>query len=195
MPQTAPVESSTNSFAGLLASLAEPQKAPAPRWDDDLADDIATISYEQAVRSATRYQPLSFEPQPAPAEGIVATGSPGPQTSLEPAQSPSASTRDRRKTSSITIRLNEQECAQLRLRAAEAGLTVSAYLRSCTLEIESLRAQVKETLARLRQSSPRSAEPNVPAKPLQAAAPGNWRRIWPFGHSRRVKPVSPDTRC
>jgi hypothetical protein len=195
MPQTAPVESPTNSFAGLLASLASPQKASAPRWDDDLADDIATISYEQAVRPPARYQPLSSELQPAPAEGTFATGSPGPQTSLEPAQSPPASTTDRRKSASITIRLSEQEYAQLRLRAAEAGLNVSAYLRSCTLEIESLRAQVKETLAQLRQSSSRSAEPIAPAKPFQAAAPGNWRRIWPFGHSRRVRPGSPDARC
>jgi len=32
----------------------------------------------------------------------------------------------------------------------EAGLTVSAYLRSCTFEAEALRAQVKEALAELR---------------------------------------------
>ena len=54
------------------------------------------------------------------------------------------------KSASITIRMSNAECAQLRKRAAEAGLTVSAYLRSCTFEAESLRALVKDTLAQLR---------------------------------------------
>ena len=51
--------------------------------------------------------------------------------------------------------MSEVESAQLRQRAAEAGLTISAYLRSCTFEAESLRAQVKETLAQLRAPSVR----------------------------------------
>ena len=64
------------------------------------------------------------------------------------------------RTASITIRLSEAECAQLRQRAAESGLTVSAYLRSCTLEVESLRAQVKDTLAQLRAPKPTAPEPD-----------------------------------
>lgn len=58
-----------------------------------------------------------------------------------------------RKCASITIRLSKAEGEQLRRRAAEAGLTVSAYLRSCTFEAEALRAQVKEVLAELRKTS------------------------------------------
>lgn len=57
------------------------------------------------------------------------------------------------RSASVTIRLSNQECAQLRQRAAEAGLTVSAYLRSCVLEADSLRAQVKEALAELRTTA------------------------------------------
>jgi predicted DNA binding CopG/RHH family protein len=57
------------------------------------------------------------------------------------------------KDASITIRLSKAECAQLHRRASEAGLTVSAYLRSCTFEAESLRAMVKETLAQLRSAT------------------------------------------
>ncbi len=73
------------------------------------------------------------------------------------------------KSASITIRLSKAECAQLRKRAAEAGLTVSAYLRSCTFEAETLRAQVKEALAQLRPAtSKRNAAPH----------PASVRRSW-----------------
>jgi len=78
------------------------------------------------------------------------------------------------KRASITIRLSEQECAQLRQRAAEAGLSVSAYLRSCTLEVEDLRAQVKATLAEMRSATPPKMEPRT-ADPIA----GNqwWSRL------------------
>jgi hypothetical protein len=197
MPQTAAVESSTSSFAGLLASIAAPQKGPAPQWDDDLADDIATISYEQTRRAQAGYEPLLTGPQPPIAStGNTSTlhgttGTPQPETSLQPGKSPSASIRDCRRTASVTIRLSEPECAQLRRRAAEAGLSVSAYLRSCTLEVESLRAQVKEALAELRQSSSKAPGPSAPATPSRATAPANWRRLWPFGHPTRVTRASP----
>jgi hypothetical protein len=42
----------------------------------------------------------------------------------------------------------------LRQRAAEAGLTISAYLRSCAFEVETLRAQVKQTIAEMRHAEP-----------------------------------------
>jgi hypothetical protein len=74
------------------------------------------------------------------------------------------------KSASITIRLSKVECTQLRIRAAEAGLTVSAYLRSCTFETESLRALVKDTLAQLRTKRSRLA----------------WlHRLWPYSQNRQ----------
>ena len=171
------------AFAGLLASLAAPQKPSASAWDEELADDIATISYEPALRSPARYQ--------APAADRVMgcrrnRDLPAAQAPYGSGPSPSLP-RNRLKTASITIRLSEAECDQLRQRAAEAGLSVSAYLRSCTLEVETLRAQVKETLAQLRQSSPtRSPEVIAPAQVLRpSAAPGIWHRLWALGSFRR----------
>ncbi len=58
------------------------------------------------------------------------------------------------------MRMTEEECVQLHHRAAEAGLTVSAYLRSCAFEVETLRAQVKEALAQLNAASAAAAERN-----------------------------------
>lgn len=126
-----------SSFAGLLATIAAPQN-PLPPWNDDgLADDVASISYERALRSHVRVRPGNSDTMPAPPPAPVPEGK-------------DAFRGKAIKSSSITIRLSEPECAQLRRRAAEAGMTVSAYLRSCTLEVESLRSQVKQTLAEMR---------------------------------------------
>lgn len=72
------------------------------------------------------------------------------------------------RTVSVTIRLSKAECVRLHQRAAEAGVTVSAYLRSCTFEAEALRAQVKAVLAELRSAAAKE-------KP---AAPVKERRSW-----------------
>jgi hypothetical protein len=127
------------SFAGLLATMAAPQGRQAPWNDEGLADDVASISYEQALRAHARVRPASANTESKPE--ALPPAAPLPAAPL--------------KTASITIRLSETECAQLRRRAAEAGLSVSAYLRSCTLEVESLRAQVKQTLSELRSSAPK----------------------------------------
>jgi len=52
----------------------------------------------------------------------------------------------------VSIRLNDSEIERLRQRAAESGISVSAYMRSCVLEAEHLRAQVKQALAEMRAS-------------------------------------------
>jgi len=66
-------------------------------------------------------------------------------------------------------RLSQTECGQLRTRAAEAGLSISAYLRSCTFEAETLRSQVKEALAQLRTGEPSGKARDV----AQAGVPGS----------------------
>ena len=65
----------------------------------------------------------------------------------------------------------------MRERAAEAGLTVSAYLRSCVFEVEDLRAQVKQALAEMRSAAPLEES----RKPVPVVAPSTgWRdRILP----------------
>lgn len=89
------------------------------------------------------------------------------------------------KSASITIRLSEAECTQLRLRAAEAGLTVSAYLRSCTFEAESLRALVKETMAQLRSATAAQKQP-VPTPAGRSWFQWLMRLITPWQTNQRV---------
>jgi len=227
----------STSFAGLLAALAAPAQTPespgnessstrwrpAPSWnEDDLADDVATLSYESALKAHARYhptdqsltQPADSEPfryeeassaasAPCPihsapvAEWVGNQASLGATSSQEPGatseQMPSflrtAPFERNLKDSSITIRMSKAECAQLHRRAAEAGLTVSAYLRSCTFEAESLRTMVKDTLAQLRsvatQAKPARSAPTLRSRFRKLAS---WlaRLLTPWNSSQRV---------
>jgi hypothetical protein len=150
-PQAAVPSTASASFASVLAALARPAQENEADWvDRDLEDDMATISYEQALRSQARFRPAD------PDQGSTMQDLPISRphsTSGRPVPE-----RKDRKAASITIRLSEAECAQVRQRATDAGLTMSAYLRSCVLEAEILREQVKEALTQFRSVSPTVAE-------------------------------------
>lgn len=213
---TTPSAAAAN-FAGLLAALTAPSpsprdsfddvplpgKKPAQAWnDDDLADDVATLSYERALRAHARYRSPavadqtftpSVEPEPTeqesvqpafpqqkegPASPFVAAAQTGfrPAADPEPAPLRAGIFERNLKDASITIRVSKAECAQLHQRAAEAGLTVSAYLRFCTFEAESLRAEVKRTLMDLKTGATQAQ----PARLSQSSNPEPRRRSW-FG--------------
>lgn len=194
MPQPAPAQPSPSlsSFAGLLASFATPPP-PSDAADDaalwsssDLGEDVATLTYESALRTHARYRPANREfardsdrsdasltdawsgtradaPSAIGTADAVATAGAteaaraiATADALNPAGAAlaaiTAPDRDLRSTS-VTIRLSRMESARLHQRAAEAGLTLSAYLRSCAIEAEALRAQVKQALAELKAGS------------------------------------------
>jgi len=159
MPSPAPTASPTpSSFAGFLAALTQPDRAETDRpkppirahvWNDDLlADDVATLSYEQALRAHARYHADDPGADPEMATTPLPAEAAAPQTEavLRVPSTPGKVLKE----ASITIRLSRDEGVQLRRLAAEAGLTVSAYIRSCTFEAESLRALVKDTISQLR---------------------------------------------
>ncbi len=173
-PATSQPSPSLSGFAGLLATLASsPTSLPsdaaadAPLWNSrDLGEDVATLSYEHALRAHARYRPLNRDSSRVDRSAML-PGELGNDTSAEAAIKNDAAVAnvaadvapgwtfgtspDRElRSASVTIRLNKAECARLHRRAAEAGLTVSAYLRSCALEAEALRAQVKQALTELK---------------------------------------------
>lgn len=174
MQQTSQEQASSDSshFAGLLAALALPRDEPAagvastssaPLWNDgDLGEDVATLSYERALRAHARYHPAErgnwAETQVAEMRiGDIPAAKHGAANSGEGFQAqesvmPRIARDGDLRTASVTIRLNKVECERLRKRAGEAGLTVSAYLRSCTFEAEALRAQVKKALEEMRRT-------------------------------------------
>jgi hypothetical protein len=178
----------------MLASLSTPAQKRDPAWNDGLADDVATLSYERALQTHARYhstdrsdrsltqapdpQPMLFDESDLKAAAPPTTTAAGNAASFFKSGSGSAvghgsspALDKNLKRSSITIRLSRAERDQVHQRAAEAGLTVSAYLRSCTLEVESLRALVKETLAQLQAAQ-------VTGKPSPSAQTGPARLGW-----------------
>jgi hypothetical protein len=201
------------NFAALLTALAEPEhdsaqeensaggrlsspgRRSASAWSDDgLEDDVATLSYEYALKAHARYRAPDQLLIPLAEAGIVpAAAVPVPVAKRLHAEHPQTEARGLRtalarnlKDASITIRMSKAECAQLQKRAAEAGLSVSAYLRSCTVEAESLRAMVKETLEQLRAAT----NEEKPAG-LRPSRLGRWsgelgRLLTPWRNSQRV---------
>jgi hypothetical protein len=164
--------SAPSSFAGFLSALTSPAPSSGnASWNDDaLAGDVATLSYESALKAHSRYKPAPEPlPQSSPVCGLErdspATGSlsPGAASQSQPRSPTSAIAPGDLKSASITIRVSQAECAQLRQRAAEAGMTISAYLRSCTFEAEALRGQVKQALAQLRAAASANEKQPAPA--------------------------------
>ena len=140
-----------DAFASLLAALAAPVcdedagLMPNP-GESDLKEDIVALSCEI-----------------------------GPSRSEDrEMKNQAASFTPEKRSASVTLRMSRAECDQIRQRAAEAGLTVSAYLRSCALEAESLRAQVKDALAAMRAAAPQPAQ-RVSNAPVESV-----RRWWFF---------------
>lgn len=167
-PETTEHEAASTSFAGLLAAITASKTtspdAQSPRsYTDRFEDDVATLSYERALQNHARYR-SSEQPAPFAAMG----SSPGARPKISAANGlnaePSMLEREKkvestRRSASVTIRMSPEEYVQLQQRSAEANLTISAYLRSCTFEAEVLRAQVKQALADLRTMPTRAQQP------------------------------------
>lgn len=170
----------------MLAAIASPfleEPDPAKAWDErELGDDVVALSYERALSQHARYnrKPLpdlgnnrcDWPPKTAaPVDGnsLTSLANQAPEDAPAIRAPHDASDHDLR-TTSVTVRLSKAECERLHQRAMEAGLTVSAYLRSCTIEAEALRTQVKEAMARLRSATGQFDEDAV------AKAPGPTNR-------------------
>lgn len=162
-PAQAQPSPGSSSFAGLLASLASPHQPEndAQFWSgSDLGEDVATISYESALRTHARYRPADRDEwQKTPANNSVADDAKASDAGIKPRREGAVAQKDSAlpaghdgdlRRASVTVRLSKAEVDRLRQRAGEAGLTISAYLRSCTFEVEALRGQVKAALAELR---------------------------------------------
>lgn len=165
-----PAPRDASTFASLLASLTGAPQKSSEMWDDSaLLDDVATISYEQALRSHRRVpaMDLASAESPIPEDPVIASPKAVPDTNIK-----------QRKTASITIRVTKAEEAQLHERAAAAQLSISAYLRSCIFEAESLRAQVKEALSQMKAvTTPEPRPESKPATTWRTRLLPRWSRL------------------
>lgn len=178
MQELAPSASAKSpfNFANLLASLTGTLQNDD--WNNNaLADDVATLTYEQALGSHRHRIPAPANPGETQRQ-VPFSAAPHPK--------PLSSTGKRNsKSASITIRVTAEEQAQLQQRAAAAQLSVSAYLRSCIFEAESLRTQVREALAEMQSAAPKSESPAG----IYGASRNWYDGLFPFW-SRRQKQSS-----
>jgi len=205
MQQPATTELSS-TFAGVLAAITAPGRSRSPSRElEGLEDDVVELTYERALRAHSRFRthesgdrssipvsrqeplrivevfPADLEPAAEPAPKLAAVlriTEAQPESAFETSAAPARKLKSAR----ITMSLSIAEHAQLRARAAEAGLTLSAYLRSCTVEAESLRAQVKLTLAQLRGESSNENHGSAPASSSWFQRLPFWR--WAHGSLR-----------
>jgi len=160
-----------HDFAGLFAALAATKQSDLPKWtDEELPQDVATLSYERALRTHARYKTSDADYMGAAQNCEIQSAR--SSASVNPLKPVVSRSEHDRKCASVTIRMSHAECEQLRERATEAGLTISAYLRSCTFEAETLRAQVKKALAEIRNTPASAAEPQQAMEMQLAKANG-----------------------
>ena len=168
-------DSGGDSFAAFLARLAElpdsdadtPDPLVPPEPADLCEEEIASLSYEHVLRGMARASSIA-EPVRRDSESSLAR--PSFSTAVSTVVKISEPRRRR-----ATIRLTAGEDEILRQRAVESGLALSAYVRSCVFEVESLRAQVRQMMAELRAVAPGPSysvtEPQMPTFPVQPARP------------------------
>jgi hypothetical protein len=181
-PAQSPASSAPANFAGLLAALASPPTEDAAlaraSSESDLGDDVVTLTYDRALRAHARYKPVGKIDWRLTQEGrteaeivedteLLRAATRRGGSNAQANETPRGANDGDLRSASVTIRLSKAECTRLRKHAAEAGVTVSAYLRSCTFEAEALRAEVKAALAELRSAAMKN-RPDAPAKKRRA---------------------------
>jgi hypothetical protein len=182
MPGTA-TAISYDSFASALEGFAASSSPAASAVGDGLEDDIATISYEKILRSQTRKRPAASVKPPSPKPPAMR-----PQQTTRkqpvpihiakrtPEAVPAPARRSHLRSARVTVRLTAEEHTQLQERAASADISASAYMRSCLVDAEALRAQVRQALEQFRAASGVPAETTPPAAQPPARRPGLFAR-------------------
>jgi hypothetical protein len=152
-------------------SRAEAHTEACPETVDAFQSGSANFPFQNQAASSPARQPGTRRP-------------PGRNSPLE---NPGSSLRVQNsltldfKRSAVSMRLSEPESERLRQRAAESGLSVSAYMRSCVLEADHLRFQVKQALAEMRA---RTQEPDPPCLPAPVGREGG--RVWTWLRTKTV---------
>jgi len=78
----------------------------------------------------------------------------------------------------VSIRLNEEEMTLLRQRAAESGISISEYVRSCVVEADQLRVQVKQVVADMRSAPTAERREGVEAQLASQPRMEAGARLW-----------------
>ena len=122
--------------------------------DEAFTDAPDTVNLSSAVPEAHAVAPVKRESTWPPVFGAMLAEALTPAAHHSGALAriwPPANRPERQMSMSLRVAASEQ--ALIKARAAEAGISASAYLRQCALEVEQLRAQVQHTLAVIERKS------------------------------------------
>lgn len=112
-------------------------------------------------------QPKSSRPKPSPKHSRRAPSDLTGIHAIAPAKSSTGIQPSSNRVVSLSVRLAAEECALVKSRAAEARLSVSAYLRQCALDVDAMRIFVEKISAELQAST---AAPHAAFQPALLAA-------------------------
>lgn len=103
-----------------------------------------------ARRQARTPKPTSGRRKSSKADSEVV---PQKHSALAPAKAAHSLQRPSNRVVSLSVRLAAEECALVKSRAADARLSVSAYLRQCVLDVDAMRIFVEKISAELQQTA------------------------------------------
>ncbi|MFZ0661059.1 MAG: hypothetical protein WAM66_00065 [Acidobacteriaceae bacterium] len=141
-PVAAPV-ASERSASGRSKAAAAKARNPKRSATKSHIKNHATAG--QSAKSATK-------PVPSPKDAARPAFREVLAEAVCPAEVVVAQPMELSRQAAISIRLAPSERALIKTRAAEAGITASAYVRQCALEVEQLRAQVRAAVAAMERA-------------------------------------------
>jgi hypothetical protein len=166
------------------AKKNQPSAAPATKQETKQAapqtrrKSTATVEREDVAREIRNIRTRNLRTQSHAAKNAAASAvKPEPKSTpkafrealeeaVQPTELVTAQPAELGRQVAISIRLAPAERALIKTRAAEAGITASAYIRQCALEVEQLRTQVRETILALELGAASAVAPmSPPASP------------------------------
>lgn len=149
-----------------------------PKTDSAKKRGLARRATKQAQAKSADARAAAATSTPAAAKAVPVPKDSAPRATfwdvlgdaVRPAEMVAAQPAALARQVAISIRLAPAERALIKTRAAEAGVSASAYMRQCALEVEQLREQVRQAIAAMERGG--AVQIEAPAQ-----APGLFSRI------------------
>ncbi|MBX6360981.1 MAG: hypothetical protein IRZ03_12980 [Acidobacterium ailaaui] len=152
---------STQSAVEDISTIVSRFQAWTAAQSQPETSEVRELSYEEArrPRTASAKEPKASAPKrrctsPKKSAPVKQKTAPFKQVLAESAAIVPAGKKPAAlvpRTTTLSVRMTDAEQKLLRLRAADAGLSASTYLRHCILEVDDLREQVQELIAENQQ--------------------------------------------
>jgi hypothetical protein len=152
VPQTYTQHMSTQPAVEDISAVVSRFQAWAGRQTQS-NPEAREISYEEALRPKRQKAPAKKRCAQQRKTAPVKQNQPAfrqvlaEKTAILPAAKKTTAAALAPRTATLSVRITDAEQKLLKLRAAEAGLSASAYLRQCILDVDDLREQVRDLLA------------------------------------------------